>query len=67
MNRTHVIKEIDEILQQYCNDCFLKKHFRKAYSKTYAHQFCINQCTVGSSLREKGKELVNTEEAGLDP
>lgn len=67
MSRTNVLKEIDEILQYYCSDCFLKKHFRKAYSKTYAHQFCINQCTVGSSLKEKGKELLKMEETDLNP
>ncbi|MFS0645844.1 zinc-finger domain-containing protein [Siminovitchia sp. 179-K 8D1 HS] len=66
MSRTNVLKEIEEILQHYCTDCFLKKHFRKMYSKTYAHQFCINQCTVGSTLKEKGKELLNTEKTGLN-
>jgi hypothetical protein len=58
MSRIDVMKEIDQILEYYCHDCFLKKHFRKSYSKTYAHQFCIKQCTVGNSLKEKGRQLL---------
>ncbi|HEY4554667.1 MAG TPA: zinc-finger domain-containing protein [Bacillaceae bacterium] len=58
MERIAVLKEIDELMYYYCEDCFLKKHFRKAYSNTYAHSFCISQCTVGGLLREKGKSLL---------
>ena len=58
MNRSEIIKEIDETITLYCNDCFLRSYYRKAYSKTYAHQFCILQCTVGETLREKGAKLL---------
>ncbi|RST72945.1 zinc-finger domain-containing protein [Siminovitchia acidinfaciens] len=58
MNRSKVMKEINHLLKEYCEDCFLKKHFRKEYSKTYAHHFCIKQCTVGESLQRKGNLLI---------
>ncbi|RWR10390.1 zinc-finger domain-containing protein [Siminovitchia fortis] len=58
MNRSEVMKEINGLLKEYCEECFLKKHFRKEYSKTHAHHFCIKQCTVGESLRKKGDLLL---------
>lgn len=58
MNRSEVIKEIDHLLKEYCDDCLLKVHFRKEYSKTYAHNFCIKQCTVGEIIQRKGSLLI---------
>ena len=40
-------------------DCFLHRHFKKFYSKTYAHQFCIHHCTIGAKIQEQGKKLLN--------
>ncbi|MBD8004878.1 zinc-finger domain-containing protein [Bacillus norwichensis] len=58
MNRTDVMNEINDLLKTYCEDCFLKKHFRKEYSKTFAHHFCIKKCTVGESIQRKGNLLL---------
>lgn len=58
MDRKIIMKEIDHIMTQYCEGCFLRAYFRKEYSHTYAHQFCINQCTVGANLQVKGEELL---------
>ncbi|GIN21105.1 MAG TPA: zinc-finger domain-containing protein [Bacillus bacterium] len=60
MNRSKVMKEINDLLEKYCEDCFLKKHFRKEFSKSYAHHFCIKQCTVGDILQKKGELLIKT-------
>lgn len=57
MDKLHVMNEIDEILNTYCEGCFLKKHFTKENSKTVAHKYCITQCTVGEHLQYLGREL----------
>ncbi|HLU21386.1 zinc-finger domain-containing protein [Lederbergia graminis] len=59
MKRTDIYREIDELITSYCNGCFLQSHFRKQYGKTYSHQFCIKQCTIGQSLQEKGNYLLS--------
>ncbi|KPL59836.1 zinc-finger domain-containing protein [Rossellomorea vietnamensis] len=57
MNRKEVVDKVDELIDTYCKDCFLKAHFRKEYGKTYAHRFCIGQCTIGEQIRHYGKCL----------
>ncbi|MED1205359.1 zinc-finger domain-containing protein [Heyndrickxia acidicola] len=57
MNRKEIIKELDEVLTTYCEDCLLKAHFRKENGKKFAHRFCISQCTVGSKLKDYGEKL----------
>ncbi|MBD8068145.1 zinc-finger domain-containing protein [Bacillus sp. PS06] len=57
MERKKIIEEVGEILDTYCNDCFLKTHNRKEYGKSYAQVFCIKKCTVGETLREYGRKL----------
>ncbi|MBS4199446.1 zinc-finger domain-containing protein [Bacillus sp. FJAT-49732] len=59
MKRTKVFKEIDELITSYCDGCFLHLHFKKEFSKSYAHKFCIGECTIGQKLQEKGKTLIN--------
>ncbi|MCJ8006616.1 zinc-finger domain-containing protein [Lederbergia wuyishanensis] len=61
MKRTEIFKEIDGLITTYCEGCFLHFHFKKEFSKSYAHKFCINQCTVGQKLQEKGKILINNQ------
>ncbi|MBS4217366.1 zinc-finger domain-containing protein [Bacillus sp. FJAT-49711] len=61
MKRTKIFKEIDELISSSCEGCFLHLYFKKEFSKTYAHSFCINQCTVGQKLQEKGKSLINAQ------
>lgn len=57
MERKQVLDEIGTILDTYCVDCLLKQHFRKENGKSYAHHFCINQCTVGQKLKQMGEKL----------
>lgn len=57
MERKQIIKEVGEILDTYCEDCFLKRHHRYTHSKSYALNFCLNQCTVGEKLKSYGRKL----------
>ena len=59
MNRKKVYEELEEILT-VCEGCFLQKHFRKQNGRTFAHQFCLSECTVGERLKQLGKELTNS-------
>lgn len=62
MNRGDIFREMDELMNLYCEDCFLHKHFRKEYSKTYAHRFCIKQCSVGQKIKTIGAALIISED-----
>ncbi|MGE7764821.1 zinc-finger domain-containing protein [Peribacillus sp. NPDC096540] len=57
MNRKKIYEEVEDVLTSFCHECFLQKHFRKEYGRSYAHQFCISQCTVGEKLKQLGNEL----------
>jgi hypothetical protein len=57
MERKAIFNEVDEIIKNYCNGCFLYKQNRKDKGRTYAHRFCIAQCTVGEKIRTCGKRL----------
>lgn len=57
MRKKQTLQELSDILDTYCVDCLLKKHFREEYGKRYAHSFCINQCTVGQKIKEVGTKL----------
>ncbi|MFJ7636946.1 zinc-finger domain-containing protein [Peribacillus sp. NPDC097264] len=59
MNRKKIYEEVEEVIVSYCQDCFLQKQFRKDKGRSYAHKFCISQCTVGEKLRELGNKLVD--------
>lgn len=59
MNRKKIYEELEEILT-VCEGCFLQKHFRKQNGRTFAHQFCLSECTVGERLKKLGKELTNS-------
>jgi Zinc-finger len=59
MDRKHILMEVGEILDKYCNGCFIKSCFRKEFGKNYAQSFCINKCTVGQKLQEYGKKLLS--------
>lgn len=58
LDKTVVMKDIDEMTDMYCNDCLVKKQFRKERGKTGAHRFCIESCTVGEQLQFLGQELL---------
>lgn len=55
--KTIIISEIDEMIDTYCEGCFLKKQLVKEQGKTAAHKFCITGCTIGDQLRFLGNEL----------
>ncbi|MBU9674786.1 zinc-finger domain-containing protein [Planococcus sp. CP5-4] len=57
MKKVSIINEIDEILNTYCEGCFVKAQLRKDEGKTAAHRFCISECTVGTQLQFLGQEL----------
>lgn len=57
MKKITIINEIDEMLNTYCEGCFIKTQLRKDQGKTAAHRFCISNCTVGSQLQFLGDEL----------
>ncbi|WP_084822385.1 zinc-finger domain-containing protein [Bacillus sp. SA1-12] len=57
MNKKQTLQELSEILDTYCVNCLLKKHFREEYGKRFAHSFCINRCTVGQKIKEVGEKL----------
>lgn len=57
MKRKELILEVGEMLDTYCQDCFVREHFRKENGKRYAQNFCIKTCTVGQKLKEYGKKL----------
>ena len=55
-------KQVDFLLSTYCEGCFLHKQIVKDLGRTHAHRFCINQCTVGESLKQIGTSLnISTE------
>jgi len=57
MDKSSVMMEIDELLMNYCEGCFLKKQNKQDLGKKAAHRFCIEQCTVGEQLKFLGQEL----------
>ncbi|GIN60828.1 hypothetical protein J27TS8_08210 [Robertmurraya siralis] len=57
MKRKDVLIEVEELLSSYCKDCFLHKYHKKEIGRTYAHRFCITQCTVGEKIKTVGKQL----------
>ncbi len=58
LNQQNIISEIDETMEKYCDDCFVKQQLRKDRGKPGAHQFCIESCTVGEQLQFLGQELL---------
>ena len=58
MIKMTVIREIDEMLETYCDGCFIKRELKSNSGKTMAHRFCINRCTVGEQLQFLGGELL---------
>lgn len=57
MDKTIVMSEINDILDAYCEGCFLKLQLTKDKGKTGAHKFCITDCTVGEQLKFLGSEM----------
>ncbi|UXV33927.1 zinc-finger domain-containing protein [Staphylococcus sp. IVB6181] len=51
------LDSIDDLLNTYCKNCDLKQYNRKTKGKTYAHHFCIGECSVGKQIKQFGNEL----------
>lgn len=57
LNRIEMFENLQGVMTQFCEGCFLHKYLRGAEGKRSAHRFCITQCTVGEKLQEYGKKL----------
>jgi hypothetical protein len=58
LKKQTVIKEVNGILDLYCDNCLLYKYNRSELGKRKAHRFCIKQCSVGKKLQNYGKQLI---------
>ena len=50
MNKTFVMNEIDEILDVYCEGCFLKNQLSKEKGKTGTSSFVSQRVQLGNSF-----------------
>ncbi|MBU8879012.1 zinc-finger domain-containing protein [Bacillus sp. FJAT-29790] len=57
MKRKKIFDDVEELLNNYCNGCFLYKHHRAENGRRYAHKFCITTCTVGDKIKAIGGKL----------
>ncbi|MEK3977610.1 zinc-finger domain-containing protein [Psychrobacillus sp. FSL K6-2836] len=57
LKNTQLINEIDYLSDTYCDGCFVRKQLRKESGKSIAYRFCIEQCTVGESIKRIGSNL----------
>ncbi|MBP3038955.1 zinc-finger domain-containing protein [Bacillaceae bacterium Marseille-Q3522] len=57
MERKDILKEMETLMDTYCEGCFLHKYFTKEKGRRYAHRFCITKCTVGEKIKNCGKKL----------
>ncbi|CAM3052969.1 zinc-finger domain-containing protein [Filibacter tadaridae] len=57
MEKTNIMNDINEVLDTYCEGCFLKTQLARDNGKTIAHNFCIRTCTVGEQLKFLGNEM----------
>ncbi|NRD80508.1 zinc-finger domain-containing protein [Bacillus sp. BRMEA1] len=57
MVRRELLSQMELVMKQYCEGCFLHQHLKKEGGRRKAHRFCITQCTVGEQLKEYGKKL----------
>jgi hypothetical protein len=58
LERKQLLEEVTQMLDYYCQDCFIKRTFNKEQGKNYAQSFCINQCTIGEKIQEYGRLLL---------
>ena len=55
--RKEVLYQVESLLSEYCEGCFLHQQIKKEKGRRKAHRFCISQCTVGEKLKEYGQKL----------
>ena len=56
-NRNAWLKKAEQLMDFYCNDCFLHQQNKRDMGKRGAHRFCIKQCTVGQRIKKAGDML----------
>ncbi|WP_084374843.1 zinc-finger domain-containing protein [Neobacillus soli] len=57
LSRRKLFSQVESLMVQYCEGCFLHQHLKKEGGRRLAHRFCISQCTIGEQLQEYGKKL----------
>ncbi|WP_442853234.1 zinc-finger domain-containing protein [Bacillus sp. EB01] len=57
IERRQLFREINSLLVQYCDGCFLQKQNLADSGRRKSHKFCISQCTVGEQLKSLGDQL----------
>lgn len=57
MNRKLLYDDIEQLMQEFCHECFLYKFHREEKGRCYAHRFCITKCTVGEKIKAFGSKL----------
>jgi hypothetical protein len=62
LNKVAIMKDMNELQDMYCSDCLVIRDLRQTRGKTKAHQFCIENCTVGEQLQFLGEELMKFSE-----
>jgi hypothetical protein len=56
-DRKELLTQVEALMSQYCDGCFLHLQLKKESGKRFAHRFCITQCTVGEQLKEYGRKF----------
>lgn len=62
--RKEVFTQLEILMGQYCEGCFLHQQLIKEGGRRMAHRFCISQCTVGEKLQEYGSKLNKLDKKG---
>jgi hypothetical protein len=57
MEKHEVRTIVSDLLDTYCEDCFLYQNNSQEQGKRSAHRFCIKNCTIGKKLQTYGKHL----------
>lgn len=57
LKRKVLFDDIEQLMHEFCHECFLYKHHREENGRCYAHRFCITKCTVGEKIKMIGSKL----------
>ncbi|MCM3766634.1 zinc-finger domain-containing protein [Neobacillus niacini] len=57
MARKELFTQVERLMNQYCEGCFLHRQIKKDQGRRTAHRFCITQCTIGEEIQHYGKKL----------
>ncbi|WP_462411971.1 zinc-finger domain-containing protein [Neobacillus sp. Marseille-QA0830] len=55
--RKGLVNQVETLMMQYCDGCFLHSHIKRESGRRAAHRFCISQCTIGEKIQQCGKKL----------